>query len=370
MKQGKCRVLDDDIPIPGTACVHGQFNTNANLNFITASSAQYSAGNNLFFGESITGSIAEIRGWDAYVSMSKFKQHILNYKSVVGGKVTSARDSLVYHYPLSDKESSTAIKDISSPSKVSNFDKTVSSQPSLNVKSSTSDVKNFSFQVRGTDAVKSDKQYKIGSNLKSVGGLNSKAATLKQPVKPGTNESKVKVINKIGKTYSYVDAIDSIVINAMADFEIDDYLDDYDNNGIYDDLLTLRKQLIEERLVSVDVVKNHYISHHPDEIMRGNHVFDWVLVPDEGDRFEGPMTARYQFVPVQSDKCFFSTMSEGMTDALSDHFGVFADMCYAESCSSGVVVEGHRGATGYVSNHGGFLMDLCTNPHKSALHPH
>ena len=233
------------------------FDTNTNLNFITASAAQNSEGNNLFFGESISGSIAEIRGWDAYVSMSKFKQHILNYKSVVGGKVTSARDSLVYHYPLSDNESSTKIKDISSPSKVKNFDKTVSAQPKLNqIKTSISTVKNFSFQVRGTDAVKSDKQYKIGSNLKSVGGLNSKAATLKQPVKPGTNESKVKVINKIGKTYSYVDAIDSIVINAMADFEIDDYLDDYDNNGIYDDLLTLRKQLIEERLVSVDVVKN------------------------------------------------------------------------------------------------------------------
>ena len=51
----------------------------------------------------------------------------------------------------------------------------------------------------------------------------------------------------------------------MADFEIDDYLDDYDNNGIYDDLLTLRKQLIEERLISVDVVNNlSSIENHTD----------------------------------------------------------------------------------------------------------
>jgi hypothetical protein len=249
------------------------FDTNANKNFITASAAEYSAGNNLFFGESISGSIAEIRGWDAYVSMSKFKQHILNYKSVVGGEVTSARDSLIYHYPLSDNESSTTIKDISSPSKVNNFDKTVSSQPSLTVKSSISDVKNFSFQVRGTDAVKSDKQYKIGSDLKSVGGLNSKVATLKQPVKAGTNEPKVQVVNKIGKTYSYVDAIDSIIINSMADFEIDDYLDDYDNNGIYDDLLTLRKQLIQERLISVDIVKNlSIIENHTDNFGFGKKI--------------------------------------------------------------------------------------------------
>ena len=33
--------------------------------------------------------------------MSKFKQHILNYKSIVGG-TTTARDDLVYHFPLDE----------------------------------------------------------------------------------------------------------------------------------------------------------------------------------------------------------------------------------------------------------------------------
>ena len=42
----------------------------------------------------------------------------------------------------------------------------------------------------------------------------------------------------------------------MSDFQLDDYLDDNDNNGVYNDLLTLRKQLIDEKLVSVDIVKN------------------------------------------------------------------------------------------------------------------
>ena len=239
------------------------FDTNANQSFIT-SSGQTS--NNFLVGEEMTGSIAEVRAWDTPISMSKFKQHTLNYKSVVAGTATAARDNLVYHFPLDDSPSAPTIKDISSPNKVKNFDKTVSSQASLTtIKSSIATVKNFSFQVRGTDVVKSDKQYKIGSDLKSTGGLNSKASTLKQPVKAGTNEPKVQVINKIGKTYSYVDAIDSIIINSMADFEIDDYLDDYDNNGIYDDLLTLRKQLIEERLISVDVVNNlSSIEEHTD----------------------------------------------------------------------------------------------------------
>ena len=239
------------------------FDTNANKAFITASGQ---TSNNFLVGEEMTGSIAEVRAWDTPISMSKFKQHTLNYKSVVAGTATAARDNLVYHFPLDDSPSASTIKDISSPNKVKNFSKSVSSQPSLNtIKSSIATVKNFSFQVRGTDAVKSDKQYKIGSDLKSTGGLNSKVSTLKQPVKDGTNEPKVQVINKIGKSYSYVDAIDSIVINSMADFEIDDYLDDYDNNGIYDGLLTLRKQLIEERLISVDVISNlSSIEEHTD----------------------------------------------------------------------------------------------------------
>ena len=64
------------------------------------------------------------------------------------------------------------------------------------------------------------------------------------------------MVNKIGKSYSYVDAIDSLVINAMSDFRLDDYLDDYDNNGVYEELITLRKQLIDDRLISVNVVQN------------------------------------------------------------------------------------------------------------------
>ena len=238
-------------------------NVNVNQNFITSSGQTDS---NFLVGEGITGSIAEVRAWDAVISMSKFKQHILNYKSVVGSTATTARDNLVYHYPLDEGPNATVIKDISSTDKIKSFDKTVSNQPLGTLKSSVSTVKNFAFQVRGTDAIKSDKQYKIGSDLKVTSGLNDKVESLTQPIKSGTNEPTVQVVNKIGKSYSYVDAIDSLVINAMSDFKLDDYLDDYDNNGIYDDLITLRRQLIQERGISVDVVKNlSAVEEHTDD---------------------------------------------------------------------------------------------------------
>tara|TARA_Y100000592_G_scaffold52788_1_gene83426 strand:+ start:13924 stop:18531 length:4608 start_codon:yes stop_codon:yes gene_type:complete len=226
-------------------------NVNANKNFMTASGQTSS---NFIVGDEMTGSIGEVRAWDSVISMSKFKQHILNYKSVVGGTATAPRDNLVYHFPLDEGKNATTIKDISSPNKVKNFNKPLSSQPNLSaVTSSVSTVKNFSFQVRGTDAIKSDRQYYIGSGMRYLGELSPDTRTIGLPYNPQENQ---EIINKIGKSYSYVDAIDAIVINAMSDFVLDDYIDDYDNNGIYDDLLTLRKQLIEERLISTDVVKN------------------------------------------------------------------------------------------------------------------
>ena len=227
------------------------FDVNANKNFITSSGQ---SSNNFLIGEEMTGSIAEVRAWDSVISMSKFKQHILNYKSVVGGTATAPRDNLIYHYPLNDSPNTTTIKDISSTKKVKNFDKTISSQPSLTVKSSTTDVKNFSFQVRGSDVVRSDRQYYIGSDMKYYGELNPNTRTLGLPYNPQDNQE--VDVNKIGKSFSYVDAIDALVINAMSDFVLDDYLDDYDNNGIYDELITLRRQLIDERLITVDVVNN------------------------------------------------------------------------------------------------------------------
>ena len=51
-------------------------------------------------GESLSGSVAEIRTWDSYVSMSKFKQHVLNYHSVVGGSVTAGVNDLIYRFRL------------------------------------------------------------------------------------------------------------------------------------------------------------------------------------------------------------------------------------------------------------------------------
>jgi len=69
----------------------------SNQNFITSSAM---TSKNLFVGETLTGSIAEVRAWSNYVSMSKFKQHVINYQSIVGNKISSSVAELIYRYKL------------------------------------------------------------------------------------------------------------------------------------------------------------------------------------------------------------------------------------------------------------------------------
>ena len=59
--------------------------------------------------------------------------------------------------------------------------------------------------------------------------------------------------NKIGKSFSYVNAIDSLVINLMSDFRLDDYLEDGTMDGVYSDLVDLRKKLISNNEIKIDV---------------------------------------------------------------------------------------------------------------------
>jgi len=112
---------------------------------------------------------------------------------------------------------------------------------------------------------------------------------------------------------------------------------------------------------------NHFATHlYPkgSKGYEGDQMLDWVLSPGEGDRLEVPHEFKRQVVPLVSSECFPTTFEvdddseddfvvggtfQG-TD-LSDHYGVFALLCYNDvregSCTS-PAVEGHRGVAGTV----------------------
>ena len=215
-----------------------------NQNFVYTGSL---SSKNLFMGESLSGSVGEVRTWDSYLSMSKFKQHVLNYNSVVGSSETSGVNNVIYRFRLNENipnwnrtPNSASLKIFdSNPKKVKDYSHLISSQRSLNFKTFMSEQNFYKFGVRGTDEIKNDNQATLGSSLKAIGSLDPNTKTLIQPY---DNTPKVQQSNKIGKSISYVDAIDSLIINQMSDFTIDDY--------------NLRKELISDNVIAIDIEKN------------------------------------------------------------------------------------------------------------------
>jgi len=77
-------------------------NNIANRNWMSSGSRHYQSSSNLFVGETLTGSLGEIRGWSTALSASKFRQHTFNKFSIVGNTILSHCKELVYHYKLNE----------------------------------------------------------------------------------------------------------------------------------------------------------------------------------------------------------------------------------------------------------------------------
>ena len=154
---------------------------NANNNFIRSGSlvADGVRAQNLLIGETITGSIAEVRAWDSYVSMSKFKQHTLNWLSTVGNTITSSVSDVIYRYKLNEgyaNTNNTASVNIndSNPNHTKDYTHLLSVQDNLSFKSVTTEQTFYSFAARGVDAgdIPNNNQINLYPDLNSESELN------------------------------------------------------------------------------------------------------------------------------------------------------------------------------------------------------
>mgnify|MGYP003116527610 CR=1 FL=1 len=238
--------------------------SNINQNFMDTGSNITTTTNNLLVGETLSGSIAEIRAWDAYLSASKFKQHILNYQSTVGSSIKSSKDDVIYRFPLNEgivdwsiqpNSASLKIND-ANPKKVKDYSISIKSQPKLNPKTVTTEQKFFKFGVRGSDSKPNNNVSNLAPKLKTAAPLNPNLDSLTQPEDNGTPSRDFP--RKFGKSLSYVNSIDSVLMNMIPDFQLDDYIGQPDDElaDIYTDLITLRKDLITDMDIKVDVVTN------------------------------------------------------------------------------------------------------------------
>ena len=239
--------------------------SNANQNFIDTGSLPTSTTKNLFVGESLSGSIAEIRAWETFLSASKFKQHILNYESTVGGSINSTKNDIIYRFPLNEgivdwetrpNSGSLKIRD-ANPNKLKDFSINIADQSNLNFKSTTTEQKFFKFGVKGSDSLPNSNVTNLAPKLKSASPLSSKQEALTQPEDSAGSPSRT-FSKKFGKSLSYVNTIDSILMNMMPDFRLDDYIGapDEELTEIYADLESLRKDLITDMKISVNLESN------------------------------------------------------------------------------------------------------------------
>merc|ERR1712087_550167 len=96
----------------------------------------------------------------------------------------------------------------------------------------------------------------------------------------------------------------------------------------------------------------HYIFNDQGEYDLGDQHFDWVVVPSNGDKFQAPVEMKYQFLPMKNPAqgqetlptesaqdffslrgCFNSELEKTeYTDDLTDHYAVFAQICYSSNC--------------------------------------
>ena len=84
-------------------------NNLANQNWFSTGSRHPLSSSNLFVGETLTGSLSQLRGWATALSTSKFRQHTLNKFSTVGNTINSHKDELIYSFKLNENYSSGSV---------------------------------------------------------------------------------------------------------------------------------------------------------------------------------------------------------------------------------------------------------------------
>ena len=235
----------------------------ANYNFVNQD--QSKASNNLFVGESLSGSLSELRVWNSYVSMSKFKQHTINYQSIVGNKITSSVDDLIYRYKFDENivnwsktpnSESLYLHDANSQ-KVQDHSILIASQDNFNYKTTMTEQTFYKLTVKGTDSMPNDNQTNLAPIMSTTGQLNPNQDIVDEP-KDSSGQQERQYSNKFGRQMSYVNAIDSLIMNQLPDFRIDDFIGDPDEDltDTYEDLMKLRKALIGDTRVSIDIGAN------------------------------------------------------------------------------------------------------------------
>tara|TARA_X000001382_G_scaffold6363_1_gene5073 strand:- start:3612 stop:9554 length:5943 start_codon:yes stop_codon:yes gene_type:complete len=214
---------------------------------------------NLYIGETMSGSLAEIKAWSTPLSISRFRQHTLNKFSSVGNSISSHREELVYHFKLAENYNSSSI----SSSTQNMF--LIDSAP-------TTTYKDYSFQISGSlisgssalygfdyvnvikfglqDNASSkaiDKHIIVNPKVKVRGNLSPEISPIKPLNVDDGNRPSIVISKRLEMNRSPQDRINDYILNNMDTFNFEKY---YGNpqamySSSYSEFDDLRKEFFD-----------------------------------------------------------------------------------------------------------------------------
>jgi hypothetical protein len=204
----------------------------ANSNFQSSGSRHYLSSSNLFVGETISGSLAEIRGWSTALSTSKFRQHVLNKFSTVGNNILSHCQELVYHFKLNENYNSSSVSSSNQMFKIIDSSPTIHHGNYTFEKSASlfsgSLTYGFSFidsnklSLQDNNSQKSnDNSILINPQTSIVGNLDSNNSSVNSLTNNANKKPKFKTSTKLELYRSPQTFVDNFILDKLSGFNLE-----------------------------------------------------------------------------------------------------------------------------------------------------
>jgi len=218
-------------------------NNIANQNFMSSGSRHHLSSSNLFVGETLTGSLGEIRGWTTALSTSKFRQHTFNKFSIVGNTLLSHCKELRYHFKLNENygqktdtlSGSGAVHPISSSTQIirivdsaakhhltTNYSITKASDIFLSSSTYGFDiVDSVQPTLQSNESSQNDNNIIINPNKIIFGNLDSKKSAVSSLTDKSNGKSKLNTSTKLELYNSLQNFIDNFILSKLGGFNLE-----------------------------------------------------------------------------------------------------------------------------------------------------
>ena len=269
-------------------------NFRANENFQSSGSRHANSSSNLFVGETLSGSLTQIKAWNSSLSSSKFRQHTFNKFSTVGNTINSYKDELLYHFKLNENYSTSSISSStqhlivvdSAPKTNLTTDFSFGISGSLFSGSSAGQVYgydyvhviNFSIQDNTTTNKRNEKTILINPTQNVVGNLNPFNSAVKSLTEQNSKPSFINS-SKLEIYHSPQNFVDDFILDTLSGFNFETLYGNPQNyySQSYNELDTFRENFFDAHPITVDT--NTFIRAH--ESMFNHSIVEGIktLVP-------------------------------------------------------------------------------------------